>query len=303
MNPAHGPASSASKTRPLRLSAAYFGFREFSAANYFEIAASAGLRYVELPLYQHIVKDTNYTYRSISDIEAIKESAAEAGVKLVSGVANLPISNGSLVRTGQVDEKAIAFAKACARRVIELASQLGLEVVRLAEPNVHVEQQAQAKELMRSCGRAMAELAPYADDHGVQIAVENYGITIEQTEWLLNEVAHPAVGLLYDPCNYFRAGEDPARALDRLLARIVYCHLKDTRASEARAPEELFEGSRWPPSTAVGDGDIEWPPILERLSQEYQGYCAIEYEMADDVVRGVRRSKIFIESCLRAPTS
>lgn len=126
----------------------------------------------------------------------------------------------------------------------------------------------------------------------MRIVAENYGLASEQVNWLLDAADHPAVGTLYDPCNYHRIGEDPLSALKNLGQRVYHCHLKDAFYNAPRDPDSLFEGPRWPPSVAVGEGEIEWGPILSELATFYDGYLCIEYEIAKDVVRGTRRPSL-----------
>lgn len=143
---------------------------------------------------------------------------------------------------------------------------------------------------MEAYGQAMHDLGDYAAERGIKIVVENYGLTSEQVNWLLDAADHPAVGTLYDPCNYHRIGEDPLSALKNLGQRVYYCHLKDAFYQDPRHPDSLFEGSRWPPSEAVGEGEIVWGPILAELATFYDGYLCFEYEIAKDVMRGTRVS-------------
>ncbi len=48
---------------------------------------------------------------------------------------------------------------------------------------------------------------------------------------LLDAAGHPNVGTLFDPCNYFRLGDDPVAAFDTLQDKVFYCHLKGTVAT------------------------------------------------------------------------
>lgn len=70
-------------------------------------------------------------------------------------------------------------------------------------------------------------------------------------------------------------GEDPLEALRLLKGRIVYFSLKDTKTAEDRDPSQLFPGSRWRPSVAVGDGDIDWVPLLAELDASYDGFASL----------------------------
>lgn len=273
----------------MKLATAWFGFREQTQSNYFEMAAALGLRYVEIPLYWHLIEDRSVRMSSFSRA-VLLEAARAAGVRAVSSVSSFDIAGGFDMRGAEIDESHVEFARAAARRAIDIGSELGLEVMRITEPNVPADRVADARPYMEAYGHAARELGAYAADRGIRIVIENYGVTSEQMSWLLDSADHPSVGTLFDPCNYFRIGEEPLEALDRLSGRIFYCQLKDAVRGDQRPGDLLFPGSRWPPSKAVGEGDIDWAPVLSRLSAEYDGYVAIEYEDPADVMRGVRRS-------------
>ncbi|MFH1927369.1 MAG: sugar phosphate isomerase/epimerase family protein [Chloroflexota bacterium] len=273
----------------MKLGTAWFGFREQTPANYFEMAAALGLKYVEIPLYWHIIEDRHFRY-SQQGIDTMRVMAGRVGVRMVSSVSALDIAGGFNSRGDDIDWSTVEFAQAAARRVIDLGVQLGVEVLRITEPNIPSERLDMARSHMEKYGQAMRALGHYGAERGVRIVVENYGLTSEQIKWLLDTADHPAVGTLYDPCNYHRIGEDPLSALKNLRECVYYCHLKDALRDDPRDPDSLFEGSRWAPSVAVGEGDIDWGPILAELATFYDGYLCIEYEITKDVMRGTRAS-------------
>ena len=273
----------------MKLGAAWYGFREQTPANYFEMAAALGLKYVEIPLYEQVVEHSHFRY-SRKGVEAMRALAERACVRMVSSVSALDIAGGFNMRGDDIDQGAVEFAMAAARRAIDIGADLGLAVLRITEPNVNPDRLDGARAYMEAYGRAMRVLGDYAAERGVRIVAENYGLTSQQVNWLLDVADHPAVGTLYDPCNYHRIGEDPLSALHNLGQRVYYCHLKDAFRDDPRDPNLLFEGSRWAPSVAVGEGEIDWGPILSKLASFYEGYLCIEYEIAEDVMRGTRAS-------------
>lgn len=274
----------------MKLAVAWFGSRQQTASNYFEMARSLGLEFVEVPLYWHLIEDPRFDLRSAAGIEGVQRAATAAGVRLVSGVADIPVAGVLLDGGRSIDRSMCDFAAATAKRAIDVAAALGLEVIRLTESEIPAGPGAEARRYMEDAGRALLELGDYAAEREVRIVAENYVATSEQMAWLLDVADHPAVGTLFDPCNYFRNGEDPLAALRRVSGRIHYCQVKDALAGDRRSAELFFQGSRWPPSEAVGEGEIEWAPVLSELAKTYDGYLAIEYERPDDVSRGVRVS-------------
>jgi sugar phosphate isomerase/epimerase len=253
------------------------------------MAAALGLKYVEIPLYSEIIADKSYHYTP-RGIEMLRATAESAGVRMVSSVSALNIAGDFGMRGDDVDRGAVRFAMAAAHRVIDLGTQLDIEVLRITEPNIEPDRLDRARLYMEAYGEALRILGDYAIERGVRLVIENYGLFSEQVNWSLNAADHPAVGTLYDPCNYHRIGEDPLSALRSLGQRVTYVHLKDAFRDDPRDPNSLFEGSRWPPSVAVGEGEIDWGPILAELSGFYDGYLCIEYEIAEDVMRGTRAS-------------
>lgn len=276
----------------MKLGAAWYGFREQTATNYFEMAAGLGLKYVEVPLYWQIIEDNpgRFKYGSLTAIGDLKTQAQQAGVRMVSSVSEFSLAGSMNIRGDAVDPGEAEFALAAARRVIDIGAQLGLDVLRITEPNINPDDIDRARPYMEAYGKAMGTLGDYASERGVRIVAENYGLTSAQVNWLLDAADHPNVGTLYDPCNYHRIGEDPLSALKNLGHRVTYCHLKDAFRNDPRDPTTLFAGSRWPPSVAVGAGEINWGPILAEMATFYDGYLCIEYEMAQDVMHGTRSS-------------
>lgn len=272
------------------LSTAYFGFRNMTPANYFSTAASLGIQHVEVPMYSHTL-DTWFGRVTTQDVVAL---ASDCGVKIVAGVANLGLAAPYDTHDRPLSVDEAVTNSAIALRVVDIAERLGIEVLRIVEPRVGPANQRTADQYMVDYGKALRPIGSYAAERGVQIAVENYGITLNQMELLLRTADHENVGTLFDPCNYARLDNDPLEAVRRLRGKIVYCHLKDLSRNEKRHADQLFVGSPYRPSLAVGDGDIDWASLLPELGRDYSGYASIEYENDDDVVLGTRRSIRFL---------
>jgi len=114
----------------MKLGTAWYGFGEQTPSNYFEMAAALGLQYVEAPLYAFSLGDW---YASRERTEAVLSSARAAGVKIVSGVSAGNIA-GRLVGD-KIDRDGVELGLAQARRAIDIGDFLGMEVIRLAEPD------------------------------------------------------------------------------------------------------------------------------------------------------------------------
>lgn len=270
---------------------AWYGFREFTAANYFATAAALALRFVEIPLYWHVVEDPLFNLRRPDDL---RRAAGDAGVEMYAGVAALDLAPPFDIRGLPISDDAVTFNLALAKRVVDLGAELGLRVVRLTEPNVDSPHLDIADEYMEAYGTALSDLGTYAEQRELQVVAENYGLTSTHMRTLLDAADHDNVGTLFDPCNYFRIGEDPLAALKAIGDKVFYCHLKDTLANDPRTPDQLFPGSRWRPSVAVGQGDIDWEALIPALAAVYRGVAAIECETAGDVVAATTQSRDFL---------
>ncbi len=141
-----------------------------------------------------------------------------------------------------------------------------------------------------------------ATDLGLTIAIETHGAITpgpageavhaptvttqaQALQRLLAEMP-PEIGMNFDPGN-IKAAEGSADRLhlDVLDARINYCHLKDWKRV----------GSGWE-AVAVGDDDLNYPPLLARMS--YSGIYLVEYEPVHDVEAGIERSLKALQSLL-----
>jgi len=270
---------------------AWYGFRELTASNYFSTAAALGLTAVEIPLYWQVVEDSLFDLRRTDDLLHLAE---DTGVEMHAGVAAIDIATPFDIRGLPIGEEAVAFNKVLAKRVIDVAAVLGLSVVRVVEPNIDAKNLHLAESYMEDYGTALRDLADYAESRGLQIVAENYGVTAGQMRVLIDAADHPNVGTLFDPCNYFRIGDDPLDALRLIGDKVFYCHLKDTVVNDPRTEGELFPGSRWRPSVAVGHGDIDWQALLPAIASLYSGVAAIECEMPENVVTATAQSRDFL---------
>jgi len=280
----------------MKISTAFYGFREMSPENYFAAAAALGVDSVEIPLYANYLID----WYGRATPQDMKQLAERCGVEMVSGVAGHELA-GPIDELGRpLTSRRLDVERSLALLHVDVAHDLGLGVLRIAEPNLGPENQHLADQYLSDYGEALRPIGDYAETLGIKIAVENYGLFPSQIDQMLQLADHPNVGTLFDPCNYARMGENPLDAMRLLGDRIVYCHLKDTRTDEDRDPDDLYPGSRWRPSVAVGAGDIEWIPLLAELDATHGGFASIEYESADDVILGTRRSLDFIADTLKA---
>jgi len=88
--------------------------------------------------------------------------------------------------------------------------------------------QGRRVEMIDATIRDLIEIGPIAEDRGVPVLIENHeeftGVEIAR---ILEAVAHPCVGALFDYGNSMMVREDPLAALEAMLPWVRGTHLKD----------------------------------------------------------------------------
>lgn len=282
----------------MRLTAGYWGFRDYTPSNYFHTAAQLGFRRVEIPMYEeiktasHLADHEVWDYRTGASRQELVELAESAGVEMVASVANIPM--GPEIHHWQNDA-GIEFGMAVARRAIDISADLGVGMLRVVEPVADPTTPGNSRTALREVGKCLDDLGDYASNREVTILVENHALTSDEVNAILDAADHPVVGTNYDAHNYYRTGEDPLAALSNLRRdKIYYCHLKDASDRDAGNPEEVVEDYQYPPPVPLGDGVLDWPAILTELAEFYDGYVGIEHDLTGNVVSGLRRSKQYL---------
>jgi 3-oxoisoapionate decarboxylase len=139
------------------------------------------------------------------------------------------------------------------RLVLELARQLGAEVVRTTvnEPgNEAVIARAAAK---------LGEVAPEYEESGVALAIENHeDLTAEQVVEVIERIDSPAVGAVYDSGNSIPFYQDPVEEARLLAPYVRTTHIKDHILVQD-------DDRVWSVGTPFGKGRIPLPEIVEVL--------------------------------------
>ena len=176
------------------------------------------------------------------------------------------------------------------KKVIEYASFLGAEFVRIYGGSFTQEEQDPDGEKRRRFVEAMREAGDTAKKYGITLVVENHfntmTVTAQLSQSIVGEIAHPNVGILYDQVNLaFVGGEDYQKAIALQKGLIRYVHAKDlvfkgeNRTFHASSVSHVNEDERIVRSRIVGEGIMDWPGIVKQLrSIGYQGWYSLEYE-------------------------
>jgi sugar phosphate isomerase/epimerase len=131
---------------------------------------------------------------------------------------------------------------------------------------------------------AIEELAPLAEQVGVQICIEpEPGLVIERSEQYLGfkrRIDSPSVAMNLDIGHLYCVGEDPAEAVGRLAGEIRHIQLEDIAST--REHRHL----------TPGDGAIDFRALRSALEAvQYDGYITVElYPYLDDPAQAAQTS-------------
>jgi inosose dehydratase len=132
----------------------------------------------------------------------------------------------------------------------------------------------------------LQEVADYLAGEGVRMAYHHHMGTVVQSGAdvaRLMESTHANVGLLLDTGHCRFSGGDPLEWLDRWGDRVVHVHCKDVREfvlarvrnRDASFLDAVIDGV----FTIPGDGDVDFPAVLQKLaSRHYGGWLIVEAE-------------------------
>ncbi|CAM3879556.1 Sugar phosphate isomerase/epimerase-like protein [Pseudomonas reidholzensis] len=161
-----------------------------------------------------------------------------------------------------------------AQRLIDLAALAGQCRLRLWAPSYENERYAPAYARMR---RFLEQILPYAQDQGVQLALEVHQRTICSSPSLAMRIAEhypaQALGIIYDIGNLAIEGrEDVQLSLDLMGAHLAHVQVKNV----AYRPQAAGEGWGWHWS-APDQGVLPLRSMLGTLRQSgYAGWVSIE---------------------------
>ena len=128
----------------------------------------------------------------------------------------------------------------------------------------------------------LIELGDAAGKYGIMLLLETGQETAECLRSLLQELAHPALGVNFDPANMILYGKgNPVDAAGLLGPWIRHIHAKDALA--ARIP------GGWGTEVPWGQGEVGGAVFLDALQATgYSGALAIERETGDNRLGDVR---------------
>ncbi|MFB0523588.1 MAG: sugar phosphate isomerase/epimerase family protein [Candidatus Bathyarchaeia archaeon] len=172
------------------------------------------------------------------------------------------------------------------KKHLDAADHLGTDAIRVFAslvPEQYIDEQ-----IIRRTVDNIKKARSSIEEMDIKLGLENhFGITstAEDVLRILEGVGSPCVGVTFDPANFVVSKEDPVRAGRKLAPHIIHTHLKDC----------VYTGAgRWAgyEFVEIGAGVVDYRAVLSNLKEDgYAGYLSLEYERADDVVRGTLVSR------------
>ncbi|MET9609748.1 sugar phosphate isomerase/epimerase family protein [Streptomyces sp. NPDC006512] len=164
------------------------------------------------------------------------DRAAGLGAVTGAGVTVLGVAGYARVAAPGEDEPVLAELRA----LVRLASDLEAPHVRIF-PGGGELPPAQAD---ANAVRRLREAAPFADRHGVRILLETHDShrSAAAAARVLDEVAHPAAGALWDVLHTWLAGEEARESRRRLGRHLGYVQVKDVASARELTPLALGAG-------------------------------------------------------------
>lgn len=192
-------------------------------------------------------------------MDEILNAKQKSGIELPSVVNKDHWSSPLSDPDPKVRKKCIRSVASSLREVKELGGDTVLVVPGVVNEKVSYEQ-AYINSL-----NAIRELIPYAEDTGMQIALENvwnnFLLSPVEAKRFVDEINHPLVGWYFDIGNVLRYGwpEHWIRTLNR---RIMKLHIKEF-SRELMNSKGLWEGFK----VDLLKGDNNWPVVMQAVRE------------------------------------
>jgi len=160
------------------------------------------------------------------------------------------------------------------------------------------------------------DLIQYAEQQGVNVAIENCPMLFSLDEWpggknlaiapgvwlaMFQEIPSPHFGLNFDPSHLIWQHIDYVRCVREFGNRFFHVHAKDARLDPERVYEVGILGLNWHTPKLPGMGDVDWGRFFSALTDaKYNGPVCVEVEdrayegSLEDRKRSLRQSRRFL---------
>jgi D-psicose/D-tagatose/L-ribulose 3-epimerase len=194
------------------------------------------------------------------DVPSIRSALAASGLSCTASTALPP---GATLLQSEGSAAALDFLRRC----VQIAGQLGAEVLcgPLYAPVGQRDHPPTGGE-RTACVHALQDLAPFAEAHGVLLAVEPINRfetaflnTIEDATDLAQRIGHPFVGILADTFHMNIEEKDPAVSLATVGALLKHVHFSENDRG------------------VIGSGHVPWSRVMQALrGRRYDGWVVFE---------------------------
>lgn len=190
------------------------------------------------------------------------------------------------------------------KRIIELAKELGTDVV---TTHIGVVPQDSNHERYKIMQEACFELSRFADSLDAHFAIETGPETSAVLKGFLDSLGSTGVGVNLDPANLVMVtGDDPAGAVYNLRDYIVHTHAKDGKQLYYKDPEIVYglvkDSLVTGPSfleVPLGEGSVDWNKYLAALEDiGYKGFLTIEREVGDNPEKDIITAVDFLKNMM-----
>ena len=139
-------------------------------------------------------------------------------------------------------------------------------------------------------------LIAFAEDHGIQIGIENCPMLFTRDEWpggknlaatpviwrrMFSDIPSKHFGLNYDPSHFVLQHMDPASPLREFQSRLFHLHAKDVKIRRDRINDVgvFAHPLEWHQPRIPGYGEMDWARFMSALMEtRYRGPVCIEVE-------------------------
>lgn len=181
-------------------------------------------------------------------------------------------------------------------KAFEAGAEIGIPII-----NVGPGGKSDVPEDLENSINKLKKLSEMAEKYGVTLCVKAHvGSAIYNTDTMLKAISRidsPAFGIDMDPSHIYRAGEDPADALSKVIHKVKHIHIRDCKGRSAGPGEPRLQ--------ACGRGDIDLMKFCKVLVENgYSGPVSLEIIGAlklplPEVVAIASESYGYLNACIK----